>query len=36
MQGLLAEIDAPIDTEHLEPFVEPNLCVAHLASRRKR
>lgn len=36
MQGLLAAIDAPIDAERLDPFVEPTLCIAHLASRRKR
>ena len=34
MQGMLAEFDAPIDTERLEPFVEPNLCVAHLGNRK--
>jgi predicted ArsR family transcriptional regulator len=33
MQGLLASIDAPIDAERLEPFVQPNLCIAHLAGR---
>jgi predicted ArsR family transcriptional regulator len=33
MQGLLEELGAPIETERLEPFVEPDLCVAHLRSR---
>jgi len=36
MRGLLAAIDAPIDAERLEPFVEPSLCVAHLVSRKRR
>ncbi|MEU8250448.1 helix-turn-helix domain-containing protein [Nonomuraea sp. NPDC048916] len=35
MQGLLAEIDAPLDAEALDPFVEPSLCVTHLASRER-
>jgi hypothetical protein len=35
MQGLLAGIDAPVDAERLEPFVQPDLCVAHLVSRRR-
>lgn len=30
MQGVLAELDAPIGTERLDPFVAPDLCVAHL------
>lgn len=34
MQGMLAAIDAPIDAEHLEPFVEPNRCVADLGARK--
>jgi predicted ArsR family transcriptional regulator len=33
MRGVLAELDAPIDAERLDPFVEPSLCVAHLATR---
>lgn len=33
MQGMLAELDAPIDTERLDPFVEPNLCIARLTRR---
>lgn len=35
MRGLLAAIDAPIEAERLDPFVEPSLCIAHLASRRR-
>lgn len=31
MQGALAEMRAPITTDRLKPFVEPSLCVAHLA-----
>lgn len=30
MQGLLAELDTPLQAERLDPFVEPSLCVAHL------
>jgi hypothetical protein len=33
MQGLLAELGAPVEAERLEPFVEPNLCIAHLSAR---
>jgi predicted ArsR family transcriptional regulator len=33
MQGMLAELDAPIDAVQLEPFVEPNLCIARLTRR---
>ena len=33
MQGLLAELDSPLSAERLDPFVEPSLCVAHLATR---
>jgi predicted ArsR family transcriptional regulator len=33
MQGMLAELEAPIDAEQLDPFVEPNLCVARLVRR---
>lgn len=35
MQGMLAAIDAPVDAERLEPFVEPNLCVTDLGAHRK-
>lgn len=33
MQGLLAELDAPVEADRLDPFVEPDLCVAHLAAK---
>ncbi|MBX6356243.1 MAG: helix-turn-helix domain-containing protein [Micromonosporaceae bacterium] len=33
MQGMLAELDAPIEARRLDPFVEPHLCVAHLAAK---
>lgn len=33
MQGLLTEIRAPVEVTRLDPFVEPNLCVARLAPR---
>ncbi len=33
MRGALAELGAPLDAVRLEPFVEPDLCLAHLASR---
>jgi predicted ArsR family transcriptional regulator len=33
MRGMLAELDAPVDAKRLDPFVEPNLCVAHLTKR---
>jgi hypothetical protein len=36
MQGLLAELDAPVDAERLEPFVEPTLCIAHLSARAEQ
>lgn len=35
MRGVLAELDAPLDAERLEPFVEPNLCITHLAPRQR-
>jgi predicted ArsR family transcriptional regulator len=31
MQGAFAALKAPVTAERLEPFVEPDLCVAHLA-----
>ena len=34
MQGMLAEMGAPLEAERLERFVEPSLCVAHLGERR--
>lgn len=33
MQGALRELGAPLDATRLEPFVTPDLCVAHLAGR---
>lgn len=34
MRGALRELGAPLDAVSLEPFVEPNLCLAHLGARR--
>ena len=31
MQGALETMRAPVTVDHLDPFVEPDLCVAHLA-----
>jgi predicted ArsR family transcriptional regulator len=31
MQGAMAAWDAPVTVDRLEPFAEPDLCVAHLA-----
>ncbi len=33
MRGALSELGAPLDALSLEPFVEPDLCVAHLGAR---
>jgi predicted ArsR family transcriptional regulator len=33
MQGLLAELHAPVEADRLDPFVEPSLCIAHLTRR---
>ncbi|TDD89867.1 ArsR family transcriptional regulator [Actinomadura darangshiensis] len=30
MQGALAELDAPVEADRLEPFAEPGACLAHL------
>jgi predicted ArsR family transcriptional regulator len=35
MQGALNATGAPITVERLDPFVEPDLCVAHLGHRPK-
>lgn len=35
MQGVLAELGAPVTADRLEPFVEPSLCIAHLADARR-
>lgn len=32
MRGALTELGAPLEARALDPFVEPSLCVAHLAS----
>ncbi|MBW3603641.1 MAG: helix-turn-helix domain-containing protein [Actinobacteria bacterium] len=31
LQGALRTLDAPLDARDLEPFVQPSLCVAHIA-----
>lgn len=36
MRGLLDELDAPLDAASLDPFVQPDLCVAKLAARSAR
>ena len=36
MQGALTAMRAPITVDRLDPFVEPDLCVAHLASAATR
>jgi predicted ArsR family transcriptional regulator len=33
MRGALRELGAPLDAVSLQPFVEPDLCVAHLRAR---
>ncbi|HVA85158.1 MAG TPA: helix-turn-helix domain-containing protein [Candidatus Saccharimonadales bacterium] len=33
MRGALRELGAPLDAVRLEPFVAPDLCIAHLGSR---
>lgn len=35
MQGMLAELDAPLEALRLDPFVRPSLCVVHLALRKR-
>jgi predicted ArsR family transcriptional regulator len=32
MRGMLTELGAPVEAHRLEPFVEPNLCVARLTT----
>jgi predicted ArsR family transcriptional regulator len=36
MQGALAAMDAPVTVERLSPFVEPDLCIAHVGSAEPR
>lgn len=31
MQGALDAMGSPVTVDHLDPFAEPDLCVAHLA-----
>lgn len=33
MNGILAELDAPLEVDRLDPFVEPTLCVASLSRK---
>jgi predicted ArsR family transcriptional regulator len=33
MQGVLDEIDAPIEAYDVEPFAEPTACLVHLRRR---
>ncbi|MEO8246130.1 MAG: helix-turn-helix domain-containing protein [Chloroflexota bacterium] len=33
MRGALRQLDAPLDTVSLEPFVEPDRCLVHLGAR---
>jgi predicted ArsR family transcriptional regulator len=35
MQGALSTWNAPVEVDRLEPFVEPDLCMAHLRTERK-
>jgi predicted ArsR family transcriptional regulator len=32
MQGALTAMRAPVTVDRLEPFIEPDLCVAHVVS----
>lgn len=32
MQGALAALDAPVTVDRLDPFAEPDLCLAHLSA----
>jgi predicted ArsR family transcriptional regulator len=35
MQGALGQMRAPVSADRLEPFVEPDLCVAYLTARQE-
>jgi len=35
IQGVLETLDAPVEASALEPFVRPDLCLAHLRPRQK-
>jgi len=32
MQGVLAQLRAPVTADHLQPFAEPSVCIADLAA----
>lgn len=32
MQGAMTALDAPVTVERLDPFIEPDLCLAHLSA----
>ena len=34
MQGALAQMRAPVTADRLEPFAEPSLCIAYLATQK--
>lgn len=36
MQGVLAEVRAPVTADRLERFVEPSLCLAHLTTTQEQ
>lgn len=36
MRGVLSELDAPLEAERLDPFVEPTLCVTQLVTAAPR
>jgi hypothetical protein len=36
MQGVMAQLNGPVTVDRLDPFVEPDLCVARLASTSTR
>ena len=36
MQGAMARLKGPVTVDRLDPFVEPDLCVAHVSSTRPR
>lgn len=36
MQGAMTAISAPVTVSRLDPFVEPDLCLAHVSSRAAR
>lgn len=36
MQGAMAQLNGPVTVDRLDPFAEPDLCVAHLASTSTR